>query len=79
MFRKSLKNGYSNLYFHLYTFDMSYKSFSYMNSLSRPVPVNPSIPTFRNIHLTETITNLIAAWKFNQNLLQESIFAPLTL
>ena len=34
-FQKSLKNGCNNLYFHRYSFNMSYKSFSYLTPLSR--------------------------------------------
>ena len=30
LFWKSLENCWNNLYFHLYTFHMSYKSFSYL-------------------------------------------------
>ena len=48
---------------------------SYLMSISRRGPVNPSTPTFGNNNLTETITNLIVAWKFNQKKLQESLFA----
>ena len=36
-------------------------------------PKNLSIPTFDNVNLTESITNLIVAWKFNQKRVQESI------
>ena len=42
---------------------------------SRGSSLNPSTPTFRNISQTET-TNLIVAWKFNQNWLQKFIYAP---
>ena len=62
----SLKNGSNNLYFHSYTMDERQKPFSYMTSLSRRGPVNPSILTFGNINLTETIKNLIVSWKFSQ-------------
>ena len=65
LFRKSLKIGCNNLYIHTYTFDGRWESFSYLTSLSRRGPVNPSTPIFLNINLRETITNLIAAWKFN--------------
>ena len=72
----SLKNGCNNLYYHPYTFDERYKSISYLTSLSRHSPVNPSSSTFGNINLTEAMTNLIVVWKFNQKCLQESLFAP---
>ena len=42
LFRKSVKNGCNNLYFHPYPFDVSYKSFSYLTSLSHRDPVNLS-------------------------------------
>ena len=38
----------------------------YVTSHSRPGPVNPSTPTFDNISLPETMTNLVVAWKLNQ-------------
>ena len=47
-----------------------------LTSLSRRGPVNPSTPTFANINLTETMTNLIVPWKFSQKRTQESLFAP---
>ena len=59
-----------NLYFYRYNFNISYKSFFYLTSLSRRDPANPSTPTFYKIHLTETMLNLLAAWKFNQKQLQ---------
>ena len=55
---------------------MSYKFFAYLMSLSRRGPVNQSTPTFGNINLTETATNLFVAWKFSQKWQQESLFAP---
>ena len=55
----SLKNGCNNLQFYPYSFDERQKSFSYLTPLSSLGSVNPSIPTFGDIHLTETITNLI--------------------
>ena len=67
LFRMSLTYGYKNLYFHPYTFDERKKSFSYLTSLSRRGTVNPSTSTFGNINITETMTKLIAALKFNQN------------
>ena len=45
-------------------------------SLSHRGLVNPSTPTFNKTNLTETITNLIVVWKFNQKPLQESLIAP---
>ena len=72
----SLKNGCNNLYFHPYNIHKRYKLFSYPMSLFRRGPVNPSTPTFGNINLTETITNLIVALTFNQKRFRESLFAP---
>ena len=46
-----------------------------VTSLSRRRPVNPSTPTFGNINLTEKMTYLIVAKKFNQKLWQESLLA----
>ena len=46
------------------------KSNSYLMSISRRGPVNLSFPTFGNINLTKTITNLLVAWKYNQKLLK---------
>ena len=46
---------------------MSYESFSYLTLLSRCGPVNPSTPVLGNIDLTETMINLLVAWKFDQN------------
>ena len=43
----SLKNGSNNLYFHSYTIDERQKPFSYLTSLFRRGPVNPSILTYR--------------------------------
>ena len=47
LFQKSLKNDCSNLYFHLYNFNMSYKFFAYLMSLSRRGPVNQSTPIWQ--------------------------------
>ena len=65
LLRKSLKNGYNKLYFLLYTFDMNYKPFYCLTSLSLRGPLNPSIPTFSNNNLTEAMRNLTVAWKFS--------------
>ena len=66
LFQTFLKNGFNNLYFHPYTFNMIYKSFSYLTSLSRRGPVNPSTSTFGSINLAKTMTNLLAVWKINK-------------
>ena len=58
LFGKSLKNDCNNLYFNPYTFDMSYKSLSYLTSLYRGRQVNPSAPTLGNINLTVTMIKL---------------------
>ena len=76
-FQKSLKNGCNNLYFHYFTFNEGKKNlFSYQTSFSRRGLVHPFTPTFGNINLTETMTNLIVFYKFNQKWLQESLFSP---
>ena len=72
----SPKNGCNNLYYHPFSLSKGQNLFSYLTSLSRRGPVNPSTPTFGNINLTETMTNLIVAWKFSQKQTQESLFAP---
>ena len=59
-----------NLYFYRYNFNITYKSFIYLTSLSRRDPVNPPTPTFYKTHMTETMLNLLAACKFNQKQLQ---------
>ena len=53
--------------FHHFTFNMSYKSYSYLTSLSGRVPLNSLIPIFGNIKLMETTIDLIVDWKSNQN------------
>ena len=55
LFQKSLKKGCDNLYFHLCISAERQTSFSRLASLSRRVSVNPSIPTFDNINLTEAM------------------------
>ena len=55
------------------------KLLCYQTTLSGRGPVNPSIPTFGNINLTETMTNLVAALKFSQKRTQRSLFVPQTL
>ena len=58
--------GLENIYFHRYHFNLSYKPFSSLISLSRRGPLNPSSPTFYNINVTEAMLNLLVVWKFNQ-------------
>ena len=65
------------IYFHSHTLYERKKSLSYLTSLFRHGPVNPSSLTFRDINLTETITNLIVDWKSNQRRSQEFLFVPL--
>ena len=64
----------NNLYLNSKTINMGVKLNSYLTSLAICSPVNPSTPTFGNINLTEPITNLILATKFNKKWLQESLF-----
>ena len=54
-----------NLYLHSKTHNMGLKWSLYLTPFSRCGTVNPSIPTFGNINLTEAMTNLIAAWIMN--------------
>ena len=63
-----------SLYLHSKTYDMDLKWNLYVTSLSRRGTVNPSTQTFGNINLTETMTNLIVAGKFNQKRLEEFLF-----
>ena len=64
-----------NLYFHRYDFNMIYKLFSYLASLSRK-PGKSVTPTFGNINLTETMLNLLVAWKFNQKWRKKFLLSP---
>ena len=65
-----------NLYLYSKTYNMGLKWNLYLKSLSLRGLVNPSTPLFGNINLTETMTNLIVARKFNHKRLQESLSAP---
>ena len=47
-------------------FKITFKPNSYPILISCCSPVNSSTLTFGNINLTETMTGLIAAWKFNK-------------
>ena len=62
----SIKNGCKYLYFHPKHFKITFKSNSHLMSISRVGLVNPSIPTFPNLNLTKTLTNLLVAWKFTE-------------
>ena len=53
---------------------MATKFYSCLTPLSLRSPVNLLAPIFSSINPTETMTNLIIAWKFNQKWLQESLF-----
>ena len=57
----------NDLYFHSCTFNMSYKSFSFLMTLSPRGHVNSSTTTFGNINLTETGIDLIIDSNFNKN------------
>ena len=61
-----LKYGCNNLYFPSFSLYKGSKLFSYITSLSSHGPLNPSTPTFSNINLKGTMTNLIVAWKVSQ-------------
>ena len=76
LFEMSPKYGCNNLYYHPFNLPKAYKLFSYLTSRSHRGPVNPSTPTFGNMNLIETMTNLIVAWKFSQKRTQEALFAP---
>ena len=82
LFPVSLKYGCNNLCFHPFNIDNGQYLFSLLTSLSRRDLVNPSTSTFGNINLTESITNLIVAWKVSQKIsarMQESLFVLYTL
>ena len=76
LLQKSLKNGCNNLCFCHYTFNMVYKSFPQLTSLSRRGSVNPSISIFGITNLKEAMANSIAAWKFNQKQLKSLFLHP---
>ena len=59
LFGKSLKKGCNYLYFHSFTFNMSYKLFSFLMVLHCCVHINSPTPTFGNINLTEKVIDLI--------------------
>ena len=65
----------NDLNFYSFTFNMSYRSFSFLMALFPRGRVNLSTPTFGNMNLTKTVADLTANWKFNQKWLQESLFA----
>ena len=52
------KNDRNNICFNPYTFNMSYKSFSYLTSLSRREPVNSSTPYLSTMKKSIFLTNL---------------------
>ena len=56
LLQKSLKIGCNNLCFCHYAFNMVYKSFPQLTSLSRRGSVNPSTSTFGITNLTEAMT-----------------------
>ena len=60
------KDSIKNLNLNAMTYKVTLKRNSYLTSLSHPGAINPSTPTFDNMSLTETMTNLLAAWQFNQ-------------
>ena len=62
----------NDLNFYSFTFNMSYRSFSFLMAL---FPVNLSTPFFGNLNLAKTVADLTVNWKFNQKWLQESLFA----
>ena len=60
------KDSIKNLNLNAMTYKVTLKRNSYLTSLARPGSVNPSTLTFENMSLTETMTNLLTAWQFNQ-------------
>ena len=60
---KSLKKGCTNLYFHSFTFNMSYEPFAFLTAFSRGDHVKSSTTTFGNINLTKTVIDLNVDWK----------------
>ena len=53
-----IKNNCNNLCFHNKSFKITLKPNSYLTSIFHRSPVNQSTPTFSNISLTKTMTNL---------------------
>ena len=78
LFKNSLKKGCNNLCLLPYTFDMSYKSFSYQTSLSRPGTVNRPTPIIGNINLITGISTFITnSLKLLQNIFGCDVNFPL--
>ena len=65
----------NDLNFYSFTFNVSYRSFSFLMALFSRGRVNLSTPTFGNMNLTKTVADLTVNWKFIQKWLQESLFA----
>ena len=70
LFEKSLRNDCNNFCLHPKPFKMISKSNSYLMSISRHGPVNPSIHTFPNINITKTNKNLLVISKITEKWLQ---------
>ena len=75
MFFWKISEKGNNLYLLLMIFHRSSKSNSYLMLNFRGDAVNLPTSIFENINMTETVTNLFAAWKFKQKLLKKSLFA----
>ena len=67
MLKNLIKNGCRNLCMHLKPFKIIFKPNSYLMSIFRRSPVNPSTRTFPNINLTKTIKNLLGVSKIIEN------------
>ena len=63
------KFNFKNLCLYPKSFHITLKPNSYLMSISRRGPVNPSTPTFPNINLTKPIKNLLVILKITENLL----------
>ena len=61
-----IKNDCNNLYLHPKLLKITLKLNSYLASIFRRGPVNPSTPSFPNINLTKTMTNLLIVWKMTE-------------
>ena len=61
-----IKSDCNNLYLHNKSFKTTLKSNSHLTSIFRCGPVNSSSPTFPNINLIKTTTNLLAVWKITE-------------
>ena len=69
-----IKNGWTDLFFHLKPFKITLKPNWYLTSVLCHDLLNLSSPTFGNINLTKS--NLLIAWKLNEKWLKYLCFHP---